>query len=145
MQVTFTRCPCTLLTLIQFDETDTKNESYICFRRREIKAVRKTRASQVTFSDKLTRLQSELTTSLDLAGEVITREVMKKEVLQQSQQVWDQRFIFADLKRKFPTLSTKEDDELLIDKERVPKRIKSDGYVYAALCAFISLTPQPAA
>lgn len=117
------------LIAIQLDETDTKNESYICFRRREIKAVRKTRASQVTFSDKLTRLQSELTNALDIAGEVITRESLKKEALQQSQQVWEQRFIFSDLKRKFPTLSTKEDDELLIDKERAPKRVKTEGYV----------------
>jgi hypothetical protein len=54
---------------------------------------------------------------------------MKKEVLQQSQQVWEHRFIFSDLKRKFPTLSTKEDDELLIDKERAPKRVKTEGYV----------------
>lgn len=54
---------------------------------------------------------------------------MKKEVLQQSQQVWDHRFVFSDLKRKFPTLSTKEDEELLVDKERAPKRLKGDGYV----------------
>ncbi|TFK60831.1 hypothetical protein BDN72DRAFT_864065 [Pluteus cervinus] len=42
------------------NESDTLNESYICFRRREIKAVRKTRAQQVTSSDKLARLQAEL-------------------------------------------------------------------------------------
>jgi enhancer of polycomb-like protein len=110
--------------LFQLDETDTRNESYICFRRREIKAVRKTRASHVTFSDKLIRLQNELATAFEIANEVIARETLKKEAAQLQQGVWNQRILFSDLKRKFPTLSTKEDEELLVDKERVPKRPK---------------------
>ena len=65
---------------------------------------------------------------MDIAGELVTREVMKKEVLQQTQQVWDHRFAFSDLKRKFPSLSTKEDDDLLVDKERPPKRTKQERY-----------------
>jgi len=40
------------------------------------------------------------------------------------QEVWNQRTTFSDFKRKFPTLSTKEDEELLVDKERVPKKPK---------------------
>ncbi|KAI6123163.1 hypothetical protein EDD16DRAFT_1567313 [Pisolithus croceorrhizus] len=39
-------------------------------------------------------------------------------------QVWENRLEFADLKRKFPSLSTKEDEELLHDKERVVKKPK---------------------
>jgi hypothetical protein len=109
---------------LQLDETDTRNESYICFRRREIKAVRKTRASHVTFSDKLIRLQNELATAFEIANEVIAREAQKKEAAQLQQEVWNQRILFSDLKRKFPTLSTKEDEELLVDKERVPKKPK---------------------
>lgn len=115
---------CRSLTHPQLDETDTRNESYICFRRREIKAVRKTRASHVTFSDKLIRLQNELTTAFDIANEAIARESLKKEAAQLQQEVWNQRIAFSDLKRKFPTLSTKEDEELLVDKERVPKKPK---------------------
>jgi len=49
---------------------------------------------------------------------------LKKEAAQLHQEVWNQRIFFSDLKRKFPTLSTKEDEELLIDKERVPKKPK---------------------
>ena len=74
---------------LQFDETDTQNESYICFRRREIKAVRKPRASQVTSSDKLLRLQSELLSSLELAKNVLNREMLKREGAHQSQNVWE--------------------------------------------------------
>ncbi|TDL23130.1 hypothetical protein BD410DRAFT_721524 [Rickenella mellea] len=113
-----------IIPALNFDESDTKNESYICFRRREIKAVRKTRASQVTSSDKLLRLKSELSSSLDLAQHVLARERQKRECSHNAQRLWDKRLDFVNLKRKFPAmLAVKEDEELLIDKERVPKRI----------------------
>ncbi|TFK70814.1 hypothetical protein BDN72DRAFT_503858 [Pluteus cervinus] len=104
------------------DESDTLNESYICFRRREIKAVRKTRAQQVTSSDKLARLQAELNYPLELAKSLLTRETLKKECLQQAQVVWEKRLTFADLKHKFPSLGDKADEELLVDKERPVRR-----------------------
>ena len=70
------------------------------------------------------RLQNELTTAFEIANEVIAREALKKEAAHMQQEVWNQRIIFTDLKRKFPALSTKEDDELLVDKERVLKKPK---------------------
>lgn len=116
-----------IIPILNYDETDSQNESYICFRRREIKAVRKTRASQVTSSDKLLRLQSELLSSLDLAKNVLSRENLKRDAAKQAQNVWEKRLTLVDLKRRFPTLGTKEDEELLHDKERVPKRPKFDS------------------
>lgn len=115
-----------MLTLHQLDETDTLNESYICFRRREIKAVRKTRAQQATFSDKMVRLQTELATAAELVKGVVQREIIKKEVNIQGQSVWEKRFNLIDHKRKFPALGSKEDDELFYDKERVSKKAKTD-------------------
>jgi len=100
------------------------NESYICFRRREIKAVRKTRASQATSSDKLLRLQNELGQGLELAKTLLARENLKRDCTQQALHVWDKRLEFAELKRKFPSLGTKEDEELLLDKDRVVKKPK---------------------
>ncbi|KAG1815349.1 enhancer of polycomb-like-domain-containing protein [Suillus variegatus] len=113
--------------LYPFDESDVLNESYICFRRREIKAVRKTRASQATSSDKLLRLQNELTQGLELAKTLLSRENLKRDYTQQTLQVWEKRFEFAELKRKFPSLGTKEDEELLLDKERVAKKPKIES------------------
>lgn len=115
----------------QLDETDTKNESYICFRRRESKAVRKTRAQQATYSDKMIRLQSELATAMELATSVLQREGLKREAANHGSGVWESRFLLIDLKRKFPTLGAKEDEELFYDRERVPKKIKPEmhGYV----------------
>lgn len=112
-----------IIPTLNADESDTPNESYICFRRREIKAVRKTRASQVTSSDKLTRLQAELSYPLELAKLILNRESTKKDCAQQAQGVWEKRQALVDLKRVYPAIfSDKADEELLVDKERPVKK-----------------------
>ncbi|OCH93358.1 hypothetical protein OBBRIDRAFT_328810 [Obba rivulosa] len=116
-----------IIPTVNLDETDTKNESYICFRRREIKAIRKTRAQQAPYADKMRRLQVELGISLSLAESVRDRERLKREQTVQGQVVWDKRLILVDLKRKFPILGTKEDEELFFDKEKVPKKPKTEA------------------
>lgn len=88
----------------------------------------------MTSSDKLLRLQSELLSSLDLAKTVLTRETMKRDVAHQAQNVWEKRLTLVDLKRKFPALGAKEDEELLHDKERVPKRLKMDSAYVFMVC-----------
>ncbi|TFK21706.1 hypothetical protein FA15DRAFT_597418 [Coprinopsis marcescibilis] len=110
-----------IIPILNFDESDTLNESYICFRRREIKAVRKTRQTQVTFSDKLVRLQTEFVYPLELAKLVLQREMAKKEQAQNGQEVWQKRLELVDLKRKYPAFQDKLDEEVLVDKER-PKK-----------------------
>ncbi|GBE89019.1 Enhancer of polycomb-like protein [Sparassis crispa] len=115
-----------IIPTVNLDETDTLNESYICFRRREIKAIRKTRAQQTTYSDKMTRLQGELNTSVELAKNVLRREHLKRETAIQGHSVWDKRLSLVDLKRKYSSLGGKEDEELLHDRERVPKKPKID-------------------
>ncbi|EMD31875.1 hypothetical protein CERSUDRAFT_119155 [Gelatoporia subvermispora B] len=115
-----------IIPTVNLDETDTKNESYICFRRREIKAVRKTRAQQAPYADKMRRLQSELGITLTLAESVRDRERFKREQAAQGQAVWERRLTLVDLKRKFPTLGVKEDDELFFDKEKVAKKPKTE-------------------
>jgi enhancer of polycomb-like protein len=94
------------------------NESYICFRRREIKTVR---ASQVTSLDKLLHLQSEFLSSLELAKNVLNHETVKREAAHQTRNVWEKRLSLIELKGKFPSLGVKE------DKDRVPKRPKMDS------------------
>ncbi|THH30198.1 hypothetical protein EUX98_g3973 [Antrodiella citrinella] len=116
-----------IIPIVNLDETDTRNESYICFRRREIKAVRKTRAQQATYGDKMQRLQSEMLSAIDVARYVIQRETMKKDTTGLGLNQADARFKLVDLKRKFPTLGTKEDEELYYDKERVSKKPKLES------------------
>ncbi|KAE9405736.1 hypothetical protein BT96DRAFT_316208 [Gymnopus androsaceus JB14] len=114
-----------IIPRLNFDEADILNESYVCFRRREKKAVRKTRASQVTSSDKLARLQTELEHPLQLAKQLLAREQLKRDSARQSQVVWDLRMKLVDMKVKNPTLGDKADDELLVDRERkYPSRVR---------------------
>lgn len=127
---------------MQGDESDVLNESYICFRRREIKAVRKTRASQVTSSDKLLRLQGEFAYPLDLAKAVLAREGLKQESARQAKNVWEKRLVVVDLKRKFPTLGDKTDEELLVDKERPTKKpeTSSASFPLSRICLLTFIT-----
>ncbi|KAJ4482392.1 enhancer of polycomb-like-domain-containing protein [Lentinula aciculospora] len=118
-----------IIPALNFDESDTLNESYVCFRRRETKAVRKTRASQATSSDKLTRLQSELEFPLQLATQLLAREQLKRDSARQSHHVWNLRMKMVDLKIKNPTFSDKIDEELLVDKERPTKKADSSSRV----------------
>lgn len=78
---------------------------------------------------------------------MLNRETLKRDAARQSQNVWDKRLALVDLKRKFPSLGAKEDEELLHDKERIPKRIKTDsafaGYVFDSYDCISSVLTQP--
>jgi enhancer of polycomb-like protein len=54
----------------------------------------------------------------------------------QSQDVWEKRLAFADLKLKFPMLNDKVDEELLVDKER-PVKKPDASYVTLVFVVFI--------
>jgi enhancer of polycomb-like protein len=66
---------------------------------------------------------------LELAKTVLNRETLKQECVRQTQNVWEKRFNFVELKRKFPMLGDKADEEMLHDKERVPKIAKMESCV----------------
>jgi hypothetical protein len=94
--------------------------------------MRKTRASQASSSEKLTRLKQELVTATDLVSAILKREQLKREASQQAKAVWEKREDFANLKRKFPSLlNAKEDEELFYDKERVVKKPRPAEQSYA--------------
>lgn len=82
--------------------------------------------------------------ALDLAQTVLMREEKKKEALDHAQQVWEKRQQLADLKRRFPTLGIKEDEELLFEKERSPKKAKADAAYVTIFVSRISITDLPA-
>jgi enhancer of polycomb-like protein len=76
------------------------------------------------------RLQGEFAYPLDLAKAVLAREGLKQENARQAQNVWEKRLAVVDLKRKFPTLGDRADEELLIDKERPPKKQETSSSVF---------------
>ncbi|KAL1679627.1 enhancer of polycomb-like-domain-containing protein [Schizophyllum commune] len=112
-----------IIPVLNYDESDTANESYVCFRRRDTKAVRKTRAQQSSSSEKLARLQADLTQPLEIARYLLHREQAKRDQAMAAQRLFANRVQFIDYKRRFPTLGDKEDEvNYLVDKERVVRK-----------------------
>lgn len=85
-----------LETQQDIDELD----PYICFRRREIRQTRKTRARDVLSADKLKRLRRELEEGRNLILESCEREREKKDMLLLERDVFETRVRLKDLKTR---------------------------------------------
>ncbi|XHF96846.1 Enhancer of polycomb-like protein 1 [Aspergillus wentii] len=95
------------------DDTD----PYVCFRRREVRQIRKTRGRDAQSADKLRRLRKELEDARQLIALVRQRELARKEMLAIERHVFLQRSEVKEMKRK---LNIKDDDEDLINQK--PKK-----------------------
>ena len=104
------------LTLHQFEtgrDTD-DSDPYVCFRRREVRQIRKTRGRDAQSADKLMKLRRELEEARQLVALVRRRELFRKDMLAMERQVFVQRCEVKDMKRK---LDIKDDDEDLINQK----------------------------
>ncbi|KAL2871299.1 enhancer of polycomb-like protein 1 [Aspergillus lucknowensis] len=95
------------------DDTD----PYVCFRRREVRQIRKTRGRDAQSADKLRRLRKELEDARQLVALVRQRELARKEMLATERVLFLQRAEVKEMKRK---LNIKDDDEDLINQK--PKK-----------------------
>ena len=75
----------------------------------------------------MVRLQNEIGTALDIVRLVQQREILKKDSHMHGRNLWEKRQTLADLKRAHPSLGTKEDDKLFLDKEKPPKKPKVEA------------------
>lgn len=103
-------------------EENDKNEGdpYVCFRRREIKSVRKTRRSDAQSLEKLRRLRTEMEQARTILERVCRRERLRKESLALEQDIFNQRVVFKDMKRK---LGIKEADEELFGTAKKKRKL----------------------
>lgn len=93
-------------------------DPYVCFRRREVRQTRKTRARDVQSADKLKRLRRELEDGRQLIIYSHERELLKKELLQTDRLIFEQR---ASLKETKIRMGIKtDDDDLINQKKRKP-------------------------
>lgn len=88
-------------------ETD-EGDPFVCFRRREVRQTRKTRARDVQSADKLKRLRRELEEGRELVQQAHQRELMKRDMLHVDRAVFEQR---AKLRALKVHLGIKTDDE----------------------------------
>ncbi|KAL3480674.1 enhancer of polycomb-like-domain-containing protein [Aspergillus californicus] len=111
------------LSTLKFEtgqETD-DTDPYVCFRRREVRQIRKTRGRDAQSADKLRRLRKELEDARQLVALVRQRELARKEMLATERVLFLQRAEVKDMKRK---LNIKDDDEDLINQK--PKKKSAD-------------------
>lgn len=94
-------------------ETD-DSDPYVCFRRREVRQVRKTRGRDAQSAEKLRRLRKELEDARQLVALVRQRELARREMLAIERHVFLQRSEVKEMKRK---LNVKDDDEDLINQK----------------------------
>ena len=89
-------------------------DPYICFRRREVRQTRKTRARDVQSADKLKRLRRELEEGRQLIMLSREREILKSELLRADRMIFEKR---AQVKEMKVRLGIKGDDEDLINQK----------------------------
>ncbi|KAF9519381.1 hypothetical protein BS47DRAFT_29976 [Hydnum rufescens UP504] len=106
-----------IIPQLNYDESN-DGDPYVCFRRRDVKSVRKTRRTDTTPADKVTKLRSELINAKDLASSVVSREVKKLELGKDARVVLEARLRLVEHKRKYPHFASPHDDALLVDPER---------------------------
>lgn len=90
-------------------------DPYVCFRRREVRQTRKTRARDVQSTEKLRRLRKELEEGRNIVKLVLKREVAKRELMKTEKDIFEARAELKSIKRK--TGIKTDDDELLINQK----------------------------
>ena len=73
----------------------------------------------------MVKLKAELGQAYALAVELLRREETKQSSCQESQTVWIARTKVLDVKRKTSSPIPKDEEELMLDKERSPKKQRS--------------------
>jgi enhancer of polycomb-like protein len=89
-------------------------DPYVCFRRRDVRQTRKTRARDIQSTEKLRRLRKELEEGRQLVAMAHQRELAKRELIALDRQVFEQRTRVKDIRIR---LNIKGDDEDLINQK----------------------------
>lgn len=89
-------------------------DPYVCFRRREVRQTRKTRARDVQSADKLKRLRKELEDGRQLVLASHNRELLKAEALKTDRAIFEMRSQLKEIKVR---LGIKTDDEDLVNQK----------------------------
>ncbi|KAF3760204.1 hypothetical protein M406DRAFT_348512 [Cryphonectria parasitica EP155] len=97
-------------------------DPYVCFRRREVRQTRKTRARDVQSADKLKRLRRELEDGRQLILQSYERELNKRDLLQYDRAVYETRENLKQLKVRLG-IKTNENDlwPLKVSKRKAPE------------------------
>jgi len=107
------------LTTAQFEtgaETDDA-DPYVCFRRREVRQIRKTRGRDAHSAEKLKKLRKELEESRQIMALIKRREITKREQLTIDRQLFEQRASLRQVKQNLPEQYREGDEDILINQK----------------------------
>ncbi|KAL8953242.1 MAG: hypothetical protein Q9222_000895 [Ikaeria aurantiellina] len=107
-----------LETGVDTDDAD----PYVCFRRREVRQVRKTRGRDAHSAEKLKKLRKELEESRQIMALIRQREITKREQLAVERQLFEQRRSLGQVKRNLPEQYRDGDEDLLINQKAQRKK-----------------------
>ncbi|WVQ96306.1 hypothetical protein IAU59_003410 [Kwoniella sp. CBS 9459] len=108
-----------VMPALNYDETN-DNDPYVCFRRRDIRATRKTRRTDNFSIEQFQKLQTELRNAHSLAQMVVRRENEKKLLFKADQEVWEAKWKLFEIKRRWPSLGmTREEEEIITGRPMV--------------------------
>ena len=93
-------------------------DPYVCFRRRELRQIRKTRNRDAQGAEKLRKLRHELESARHILSLVKQREMIRKEVLMMDRALFQQRAEVKEIKRKLGIKG--DDDDLVAQKVVLP-------------------------
>lgn len=101
---------------LNYDETN-DGDPYVCFRRRDIRATRKTRRTDNYSVEKFQKLQHELQAASHLVSMVMQRERQKMASFKIDRELWEAKWKLYETKRKWPLLGiSREEEELITGK-----------------------------
>lgn len=112
-----------IIPSLKFEQGNEKDDGdpYVCFRRREVRQIRKTRRGDNYTTDKLKKLRQDIELARGLVKDVLQREHMRRTTFQEEAKIFELRRTAVELKRK---LNIKDTDEDLISK---PKRQRTEA------------------
>jgi enhancer of polycomb-like protein len=93
------------------------NDPYVCFRRREVRQIRKTRGRDAQSAEKLKKLRQELESARQILAFVRQRELLKRDQLAADQLIFEHRTNLRQSKRNLPDQYRDGDDDLLINQK----------------------------
>lgn len=102
-----------VLPSLNYDETN-DGDPYVCFRRRDVRASRKTRRTDNFSVDQFQKLQYELRRAHELATLVLRRETEKKALYSAEKDVWEAKWKLFETKRRWPSLGISREEEEII-------------------------------
>ncbi|KAH7393111.1 putative enhancer of polycomb-like protein 1 [Cadophora sp. MPI-SDFR-AT-0126] len=107
----------------EVDQNKDDADPYVCFRRRDVRQTRKTRARDTQSVEKLKRLRRELEAANEIVVLAYDREVMKQQFVQLEKTIFLER---AKVKEAKVRLGIKTDDDDLLINQRPQKRKIAD-------------------